>query len=331
MWFEDLMGFEEKNPEETIKKIILKNGLLSSTESDREFIVGDLEIKSLRELQQEVSKIQPYGQSRLSSINWDVKKTIEYSENKNSLFQVASQFNLLEMASPQITPEEGVGIYELDYTQGPACAIAAGAATIYRNYLIDVNGKKGQSKNNQIDCSEELAKFFDNTDERLWRIENGYLFATEDGLIEITEKLKSLSEEEYENVKGLLKFGIVWNTEVTSKNKLIKNNIPFMKSKTEHGHLISQIFCSALPISYSPHSKFLWKEFSKLVLESAYEATLCTAIINNNRTKQREPVFLTYLGGGAFGNEEHIIKDSMHKALTKYKDYNLDVILIEYN
>ncbi|MEZ6067612.1 MAG: hypothetical protein R3B90_18315 [Planctomycetaceae bacterium] len=30
----------------------------------------------------------------------------------NSLFQVASQFNLLDMASPGMTPQHGVGIYQ---------------------------------------------------------------------------------------------------------------------------------------------------------------------------------------------------------------------------
>ncbi len=50
-----------------------------------------------------------------------IKKT-----NAGSLFQVASQFNLLEMVSPNVTPEQGVGRYENDRTQGPACAIAAG-------------------------------------------------------------------------------------------------------------------------------------------------------------------------------------------------------------
>ena len=61
--------------------------------------------------------------------------------NSGALFQAASQFNLLEMVGPQISPEKGIGIYELDYTQGPACAIACGAGTIYRNYFVPVNRK----------------------------------------------------------------------------------------------------------------------------------------------------------------------------------------------
>ena len=39
-----------------------------------------------------------------------------------------------------MTPEHGVTRYQHDRTQGPACAIAAGAATIYRNYFAPVGG-----------------------------------------------------------------------------------------------------------------------------------------------------------------------------------------------
>ena len=34
-----------------------------------------------------------------------------------------------------MTPEDGVTRYKDDPTQGPACAIAASAATMYRNYF----------------------------------------------------------------------------------------------------------------------------------------------------------------------------------------------------
>ena len=54
-----------------------------------------------------------------------------------ALFQVASQFNLLEMVSERITPSTGRPLRRRPHP-GPACAMAAGAATIYRNYLVPV-------------------------------------------------------------------------------------------------------------------------------------------------------------------------------------------------
>jgi len=74
------------------------------------------------------------------------------------------QFNLLEMASPSVTPEQGVGIYEHDHTQGPACAIAAGAGTIYRNYFARVKGQIGQAASNQIDCLADIGAALGNSE-----------------------------------------------------------------------------------------------------------------------------------------------------------------------
>src|SRR5258705_11006186 len=77
-------------------------------------------------------------------------------ENAGALFQVASQFNLLEMVSPTVTPEQGVTRYQHDRTQGPACAIATGAATIYRNYFVPVGGSHGQTTERQLDGLADL-------------------------------------------------------------------------------------------------------------------------------------------------------------------------------
>ena len=49
----------------------------------------------------------------------DVQKLHINESNNGALFQIASQFNLLEMASPNITPEQGINDYEHDRTQGP--------------------------------------------------------------------------------------------------------------------------------------------------------------------------------------------------------------------
>ena len=39
--------------------------------------------------------------------------------------------------------------------------------------------------------------------------------------------------------------------------------------------VVSQAFCSALPVSYNPHIPSVhWKAFALLVLEAAYEATM---------------------------------------------------------
>ena len=48
--------------------------------------------------------------------------------------------------------------------------------------------------------------------------------------------------------------------------------------------LVSQAFCSALPVSYSRIPSDRWKSFASLVLEGAYEATLWAAVVNAHVT-----------------------------------------------
>jgi hypothetical protein len=61
-------------------------------------------------------------------------------ENHGAVFMVASQFNLLEMVGPDVTPEKGITSYISDKTQGPACALSCPGATVFRNYMVNGTG-----------------------------------------------------------------------------------------------------------------------------------------------------------------------------------------------
>jgi hypothetical protein len=218
------------------------------------------------------------------------------------------------MISPSVTPECGVGIYENDPTQGPACAVAAGAGTIYRNYFAIVNGQAGQSAENQIDCLADIGTALGNSEDRLWEMRNGYALASQSGLVEISNRLRAASESELDGLRQLLRIGIQWNTQVTLTNS---------------EHTVSQAYCSALPVAYSHHPPSLWAEFARLVLEASYEATICTAILNSIRNGNKR-LFLTLLGGGAFGNETGWIIGGIRRALNLYKHADLDVAIVSY-
>lgn len=288
-WFEALTGFRETSPSSVRRNIAVDGETLTSHVNGKAMICGQLETPSLAELREHVrSGARSGGKISLREVVADVQALHADPANAGSLFQVASQFNLLEMVSPSLTPEHGVGIYENDHTQGPACAIAAGAGTIYRNYFAPVNGKIGQSENNQIDCLGDLGKALGNGDNRLWQMRNGYALASVSGLIEISNRLRASNETQLDELRKLLRVGIQWNTQVTLN---------------DCEHSVSQAYCSALPVGYSHHSPTLWEAFARLVLEAAYEATLCTAILNWHINRHNR-VFLTLLGGGAFGNDQ---------------------------
>ena len=194
-WFETLVGFPE-TPDQIREALILKGETLTSRANGRTFRCGRLETPSLGELRERVGAgPHPAGRLAVREVLADVGALHAAPSNAGSLFQVASQFNLLEMVDPEVTPERGIGIYEDDHTQGPACAMAAGAGTIYRAYFAPVNGRIGQSSGNQIDCLADIGEALGNTGQRLWEMKNGYALATREGLVEISERLAASSEE----------------------------------------------------------------------------------------------------------------------------------------
>ena len=314
-WFETLTGFPEEFPQQVRDNITVDGQKLTSRRNGRVLVCGQLETPTLAELRERVhASGHKSGKISVREVVANVQHLHTNVSNAGSLFQVASQFNLLEMVSPNYTPEDGVGIYENDRTQGPACATAAGAGTIYRNYFAIVNGQTGQSAYNQIDCLADIGAALGNTQSRLWEMRNGYALASQSGLVEIAKRLQASSESELDSLRQLLRIGIQWNTQVTLDD-----------SK----HTVSQAYCSALPVAYSRHSSHLWEAFARLILEAAYEATICTAILNamcygNNK------LYLTLLGGGAFGNETAWIIGGIQRALTLYKDVDLDVAIVSY-
>jgi hypothetical protein len=73
--------------------------------------------------------------------NIEISSVFEmHSQYPNSIFQAASQFNCLEFPNPRTVPEHGITAYFTDHTQGPACALACAAGTLYRNYFAPFTG-----------------------------------------------------------------------------------------------------------------------------------------------------------------------------------------------
>lgn len=315
MWFERLTGFPEVSPHQVREKITVDGKRLISHVNGRAMVHGQLETPTLGELRERVhASGYQSGKMSVREIVANVQQLHTEVANAGALFQVASQFNLLEMVSPDVTPERGVGIYDHDHTQGPACAIAAGAGTIYRNYFAMVNGQIGQSASNQIDCLADVGAALGNTAGRLWEMRNGYALASQRGLAEITHRLQASSERELDELRQLLRIGLQWNTQVTLD-----------KAK----HTVSQAYCSALPVTYSTHPAPLWAAFARLILEAAYEATICAGILNALSSGNKS-VFLTLLGGGAFGNTTEWIMSAIQRALNLNRYADLDVAIVSY-
>lgn len=320
-WFERLTGFREEGYEATRARLDVRDARLHSRVNGESYAIGELELPSLQELRERArSGPDLSGRIKVEMAVGDVGEMHELAENEGALFQVASQFNLLEMTSPNVTPEQGVTRYAYDHTQGPVCAMAAGAATIYRNYFVLVDGMPGQTEHRQIDCLTEMGEALSVATglsvPELWTMTNGYALATEDGLDAISRHLDALPEEETDALRAKLRIGLHRDVEVT---RVAGSTRP----------QVSQAFCSALPVAYSGIPATVWQPFAKLVLEAAYEATMWAGVLNAQRGAS-DVVLLTLLGGGAFGNHEGWIYRAMRRALHLVRDWPLDVKLVSY-
>ena len=224
------------------------------------------------------------------------------------------------MISPSVTPEDGVTRYEHDRTQGPACAMAAGAATIYRNYFVPVGDQVGQTAHCQLDglsdVGAEISARLDRPVADLWEWRNGYALCTRQGLDLIADLLRAIGPKQADALAGKLRIGIHRDVEVTD-------------APGTPGPVVSQAFGSALPVAYGRPPQPHWAAFAQLVLNAAYEATMLEAVINARRGASNI-VSLTLLGGGAFGNAPEWIHAAIKRAVKKVQGFDLDVRLVSY-
>lgn len=114
--------------------------------------------------------------------------------------------------------------------------------------------------------------------------------------------------------EGALRVGVHWATQ----------------AKPPHSHLVAQVYASALPVAYSKTRAADWEPFARLVLRGAYEATLAVGALKALEAGTRISVYLTALGGGAFGNRHEWIRDAVCGALETFRDAPLDVFLVHY-
>ena len=170
-WFTSLTGLPNDHPEVVRAGIAVDGDALVLRAAGKRLIAGHLTLPRLADL-----PAPPTGMPRikLREVVADVQTLHADPANAGAVFQVASQFNLLEMVGPSVTPDLGIARYACDRTQGPACTMACAAGTIFRNYLVPLDGQTGQSAARQLDTLADLGAALGNDGALLWRMQNGY-------------------------------------------------------------------------------------------------------------------------------------------------------------
>ena len=363
-WFSNLFGFNEPSTAAELHKLLrLDDGCLVSSKNGARYVVGDFSTPKLAELRATLPSLIESAHAaadagappalRLSNVIGDVSALHTDPANRHATFQVASQFNCLEFVHQNVTPEDGVTGYERDHTQGPACAIACGAATVFRNYFADVgpgdddddahtggggaavarwNGggaavTRGQRRDRQIENLADVEAMLDNARQRYWRVTGGYTLAGRDGLGRLAERLNALSDAERDALRGALRVGVQRECEVTATSWGRElTGTPEQR--------VTQVFGSACAVAYNHGSAPRhWAPFATLVLEASYEATLLAAAQQAAARGWRDGdgaarVYLTCLGGGVFGNEMGWIVGAIMRACARCRALPLDVRVV---
>lgn len=347
--------------------------VLVSLANGRRFNVGLFYTPRLDALRREVKRVPnrrelQQGRLKLQNVFGDVSAFMNHPDNRHATFQVASQFNCLEFTSPLHSPEMGVYRYVGDKTQGPACSIAAGPATVFRNYFVrmskDLDGpqrgdlnntttnsqiweeQSGQTHDHMINnlkdvsyaLSSEISEKKNTTSSEYFDVQGGYSKSDDDRLAKLDAKLKAMDKKgEIDRVRKALRVGVHEDVEVTAENWGREINPGILSSSQSYTpHTVTQVFGSAIALgSYARGTETeAWTRFAKLVLQGSYEATLAAAVLTANRHRNSDAgarkVFLTLLGGGAFGNRAHWIYDAIRKACFKYRHWDLDVRVVSF-
>ena len=134
---------------------------------------------------------------------------------------MASAFNCLEFLSPDVTPEHGITGYEHDRTQGPACSIACGAATVLRNYLVrvDAGHPRGQRHDAQLNTADALLSALGAAGGGL-AVRSGYMLAPTEALEAVNEFL-SLSDTDTGALVATVKAGV--HSDIQARSRMYRH------------------------------------------------------------------------------------------------------------
>lgn len=316
-WFEKLVGFSESDGYAAVQtRLGVEGAELVSTVNGKRYGIGELMLPTLAELRARVNPVREQRSSARTVVG-DVQKLHSKPEFDGALFQVASQFNLLEMVSERATPEQGVTGYIYDGTQGPACAMAAAGGTIYRNYFVPVGDRVGQTRDHHLDAlsgvGAALSDLIGLPVSALWNMQNGYALCTAEGLTAISHLLTTLSEDDRDALRVRLAIGLHRNVEVTDGS----------------GTRVSQAYCSALPVGYSRLPRKDWEPFARLVLQASYEAVMLAAVEQAGNGGSNT-VLLTRIGGGVFSNGDDWIDSAIERAMGIVADAGLDIVFVAH-
>jgi hypothetical protein len=271
--------------------------------------VGDIEKEYLRfsELAIPPSSSPPPKNASFTIVGpfIDGKYALKSKLARNSIVQVASQFNFLESQSSEYTE---IILYPHDPTQGPGSSMASLEALILRDAAIKPPARDGEL--------QELGKqpIFNGIS---W-YENGYLMPDTPGLTE--QELLAAADHIDKNI-GTLKI-------------LAQESIPEFSIDSDDGHPCVQVFSAAPSYQnsyYPPLHGSAGAKICEVLVLAQYRSIARLAVIKSI-AEPSKPVnlHLTGVGQGAFNNPPSLFDKFIEEVWNIVKPFNVSVYMHVY-
>jgi hypothetical protein len=324
-WFEELFGFPESVRAVKANFTVTEtenSAILTSKVNNRSFNAGRFSIRNIASFSHVLSKpsttpgtlnvIQGNGANGSNSDICSVLETQSLPEINGATFQAASNFNCLEFCGPGESAAMGVTRYVYDCTQGPYCALATGAATVYRNYFAPhSDGARGQlEKDVQLLEKTPIGRF----------VQDGYPVL---GLAQ----LKQVEKADWDDLDQFY-VGLHENCEVTT---MARRGSGPITSGVPEGQIVHHVYAAAFNFAGTVARNETSLRIARQMLSAEYQAT----VLAGWEMSQKYPgyagsgkLFLTAIGGGVFANPLEIIVGAVASAKDLIQKSGLQVYFV---
>lgn len=239
----------------------------------------------------------------------------ENPKKPKSMFQVASNFNGIETIDEEATPEteDFTTNYIYDHTQGPGASVSAGPAAIARVFAAYYDDRNPAQEWAQRGLKHQVNMLAGVRDH--YRVVNGYV-VNFDGQKDVTQPLPDTSERGLDSIAGKVQLCVHENADVTFGARYYDNDDNDYMAVLKDPHRINQVFTAAMNLRQGANGKAnqMLPDSpikSKALLRASYMGSYLAAINTGC-----ESLYLTLIGGGAFGNDLNIIFNEIINAHT---------------
>eukprot|EP01127_Copromyxa_protea_P019807 TRINITY_DN6506_c0_g1_i1.p1 TRINITY_DN6506_c0_g1~~TRINITY_DN6506_c0_g1_i1.p1 ORF type:complete len:458 (-),score=100.41 TRINITY_DN6506_c0_g1_i1:182-1555(-) len=328
-WFSYITGTDETtfaaNREKYIEHeadgyLSIKNSVTGRTFKAGKFemiMYGDMLLDvGVSRREQKLQKKRPFPLIEIvTSLDKDSTRFVDVAylqslpENRNAIFQIASNFNSVEAITESSFPDSPnfTTKYFMDRTQGPAASISCGAGAITRVHAAFFNERKdpstwGQTKDTQVNFLQNLSKHYPTS--------NGYVVYTGDE----PKFSKNVKGKKWKKMQANYYVAYHKEQEVVLGHRKAES----YEVQPESEQLVDQVCCAAVNMLQGTNGinnrKLDAKQYKmRFILQAAYDSTYLSAVYH-----ERQTLFLTFVGGGAFGNDIDLIWNQILKSHQKW-------------